>query len=259
MKVGLATADQVRKARAEQHREQRRERKDGHGRRDGSRAQTKRAGPPKSGAPARTPSTPDKGSERRRESGAQRKSWRGRNRGRAAPAPSREERHGRGGTAPAPGGPEGASSPAGTTGPANGGKAEAASVAGGAAGRPDPAVQALNLRIRALLDAHALNDRNAQTPFSFLRESVVRRVYVTDEQRRGLAGGTLAIVGFRRRHHIVPAEVADEIHALRPIVFVHRVDPAPAQAGAGTTQAGAGPAEPDDPYRDFPVPDDLLW
>ena len=84
---------------------------------------------------------------------------------------------------------------------------------------------------------------------------MIRRVYVTDEQRRKLAGGELAVVGFRRRHHLVPAAVADEIQALRPIVFVHRA------AGA----AGKDPAAPgslpdaEDPYRDFPVPDDLHW
>ena len=84
---------------------------------------------------------------------------------------------------------------------------------------------------------------------------MIRRVYVTDEQRRKLAGGELAVVGFRRRHHLVPAAVADEIQALRPIVFVYRA------AGA----AGEDPAAPgslpdaEDPYRDFPVPDDLHW
>lgn len=118
--------------------------------------------------------------------------------------------------------------------------------------RPDPAVQALNLRIRALLDAHALNDKDAETPFNFTRENVVRRVYATDEQRRGLASGALAIVGFRRRHHIVPAAVADEIHALRPIVFIHHTDPESAKGGGEA-------AGNDDPYRDFPVPDDLHW
>ena len=113
-------------------------------------------------------------------------------------------------------------------------------------------MQALNLRIRELLDAHALNDKGAESAFNFLRENVVRRVYATDEQRRGLASGELAVVGFRRRHHIVPAAVADEIHALRPIVFIHRAEPESTKVGGEEAEAGA-------PYRDFPVPDDLLW
>ena len=81
----------------------------------------------------------------------------------------------------------------------------------------------------------------------------MRRVYVTDEQRRKLAGGELAIVGFRRRHHIVPAGVADEIRTLCPVVFVYRA------AEAGADAPGPDAAAEDDPYRDFPVPDDLRW
>ena len=117
----------------------------------------------------------------------------------------------------------------------------------------EPSVHALNLRIRDLLDRHAQNDRSAELAFSFMRENTVRRVYVTDAQRRKLAGGELAVVGFRRRHHIVPSGVADEIQGLRPIVFVHRAGAA--GAGASATDASTD----DDPYRDFPVPDDLHW
>jgi len=120
--------------------------------------------------------------------------------------------------------------------------------------RADRSVQALNLRIRKLLDRHAVNDHNAEIAFNFTREDVVRRVYVTDEQRRKLAAGELALVGFRRRHHLVPAEVADEIRALRPIIFVHRA----AGAGGGTPAGDCASGE-DDPYRDFPIPDDLHW
>ena len=125
----------------------------------------------------------------------------------------------------------------------------------GSGSRParEPSVHALNLRIRDLLDRHAQNDRNAELAFSFMREDTVRRVYVTDGQRRKLAAGDLAIVGFRRRHHIVPAGVADEIQGIRPIVFVHRA------GGAGAGAASTDASSEDDPYRDFPVPDDLHW
>ena len=117
----------------------------------------------------------------------------------------------------------------------------------------EPSVQALNLRIRELLDRHAMNHRSAEIAFNFTREHVIRRVYVTEKQRRKLAGGELAIVGFRRRHHLVPAKVADEIQALRPIVFVHR-------AAEDRSDSPAPDAAPDDdPYRHFPVPDDLHW
>ena len=192
MKAGLATPEQLRKARAEQRREKRREPRGKRDAQEGSRSPGLR--PPKRG---------------RRPPGARN-------------APDREQ----------VAGARGRASDAGSG--------------------PEPSVPALNLRIRELLDGHAQNDRGAEIAFSFMRENTVRRVYITDAQRRKLASGELAIVGFRRRHHIVPAAVADEIEALRPIVFVHR-----SARGDGAPAPDA--VAEDDPYRDFPVPDDLRW
>ena len=232
LKAGLATREQLRKAQAEQRRERRHAPR---GRRDAPDAtRTPGTRPPKrrDAAPDSLPT---------------------------APVPENERRAGRG----LPAGREpGTDRPRGgairrAVGPKNpesrGGRRASEAPTGN-----DSSVQALNLRIRELLDRHAVNDRNAEVAFNFTREDVVRRVYVTDEQRRKLAAGELALVGFRRRHHVVPAGVADEIQALRPIVFVHRTLPS---GGAPVPGAAPDGSEPDseDPYRDFPVPDDLHW
>ena len=228
LKAGLATPEQLRKAKAEQRREQRREPRGRRDAQDGSRTPGRRA-PGRSRAAPEPPSTSGGDAERRKD-------------GAAPSGRDGEARHRRGG---ARGSPEH-------------GRAEGR--AERARRRPvdpppgqDSSVQALNLRIRELLDGHALNDRNAEVAFNFTRENTVRRVYVTDEQRRKLASGELAVVGFRRRHHIVPAAVADEIQTLRPIVFAHRA------AEAGSDVPAPGAAAEDDPYRDFPIPDDLHW
>ena len=239
MKAGLATPEQLRRARGEQRQEQQRERGGQRDRRAGSRAPgqrppaTRRRGGPR---PSSAPAAGD--AEQRRDGGERANGRKARSRG-SGERPSgagRDRRHRRGAPDGAPGrspepGPGGARSPNLD---------------------PDPSVQSLNLRIRALLDTHALNDKAAESAFNFRRENVVRRVYATDEQHRGLASGELAIVGFRRRHHIVPAAVADEIRALRPIVFIHRTDPESAESGSEEAEADAL-------YRDFPVPDDLYW
>ena len=213
MKAGLATPEQLRKARAEQRREQRREPRGKRKAQDGTRTPGRRA--PKRSRP---PPVPQAG------------------------AAGREPGHREDGGFPAD--PQG-DDPRRRKGEPRRRPTEPA------AGQ-DPDVHALNLRIRELLDRHAQNDRNADIAFNLTRENTVRRVYVTKEQRRKLASGELAVVGFRRRHHIVPARVADEIHALRPIVFVHR---ATLDDDAAATDAAAA----DDPYRDFPIPDDLHW
>ena len=225
MKAGLATPEQLRKARAEQRREQRRESRGKRDAKDGSRSPGLR--PPKQGRPAPG----------------------------ARGAPARETGRGKDGAYPAGrtagerAREKGDQRPRSGDGPAVGARRRPAEAP---APGQEPSVQALNLRIRELLDRHALNDRNADLAFSFMRENTVRRVYVTKEQRRKLAVGELAIVGFRRRHHLVSAGVAHEIRTLRPIVFVHRAD-------AVDTAPVSDAAAEDDPYRAFPVPDDLHW
>ena len=164
LKAGLATPEQLRKARAEQRREQRREPRGRRDAKDGSRTPGLR--PPGrsrgTGAPAPGSAPSSEGDPGRGKDGA---TARGKDGG---------VRHRRGGAhrRPDPGRAEGA----------RGRPAEPAS-------SQDASVQALNLRIRELLDRHAVNDRNAEIPFSFARENVVRRVYVTDAQRRQLAAG----------------------------------------------------------------------
>lgn len=228
MKAGLATPEQLRKARAEQRREKRREPR---GRRESQdSARTPGSRPPKRSHAAREPGPGSGGGPEHRKDGAD------------PPAgDSGEVRHR----------PSGSAVRRPKRGRAEGTRRRPPEAPPG----QDAAVPALNLRIRELLDRHALNDRAARIAFNFMREKTVRRVYVTDDQRRELASGELAVVGFRRRHHIVPAGVADEIQALRPIVFVHR-----AAAESGADECNAPDAAPeDDPYRDFPVPDDLHW
>ena len=232
MKAGLATPEQLRKARAERRREQRHEARgkrnpaDGSGARGSGSAVRSRTAPRSASASGRKPDSrqDDARSVGGDESGRHRRDgarlYRGRS-GRRQDEGARER--------PPASPPD-----------------------------QEPSVQALNLRIRELLDRHAMNDRRAEIAFNFRRENVIRRVYVTDEQRGRLAGGELAVVGFRRRHHIVPASVADEIQALRPIVFVYRALPSGDAPVPGAAPDGSEP-DSEDPYRDFPVPDDLHW
>ena len=228
MKAGLATPEQLRKSNAEQRREQRRETRGKRDPKEGTRTPGSRP-PARSRAAPGAPASPGPDTERRKD---------------GAHPSGRDEagRRRKGGARVYRGRPDDRQSDGAQQRP------------GESSGGQDSSVQALNLRIRELLDRHALNDKSAEVAFNFARENMVRRVYVTDEQRRKLAGGELAVVGFRRRHHLVPAGVADEIQSLRPIVFVHRAGP----AGAVPAPETAGP-DAEDPYRDFPVPDDLHW
>ena len=109
-------------------------------------------------------------------------------------------------------------------------------------------VRRLNLDIRRILDTEAEKaGADTDTPFHFPRGDRLKRLYVSEDQRRRLAGGELAIVGFRGRHHLVPRPAGERVRELRPEVFVFI---APAADGAQAVEAG---------YEGYEVPDELVW
>ena len=113
---------------------------------------------------------------------------------------------------------------------------------------PEERVRRLNLEIRAILDTEAEKaGAEADTPFHFPRGDRLKRLYVSEDQRRRLAAGELAIVGFRGRHHLIPRPAGERVRELRPEVFVFI-----AAGDDGAQEAHAG-------YEGYTVPDELVW
>ena len=113
---------------------------------------------------------------------------------------------------------------------------------------PEEQVKRLNVEIRRILDTEAEKiEAETDTPFHFLRGERLKRLYVSDDQRRRLTRGELAIVGFRGRHHLVPRLAGERVRELRPEVFVFMAD---GDGGAQEVEAG---------YEGYEVPDELVW
>jgi uncharacterized protein len=104
-------------------------------------------------------------------------------------------------------------------------------------------------QLQRLAETHGRNDPAASIAHHFVRANRVKRIYVTAEQHAALAAGTLAIVGFGDRHHVVDLDTLERMQAIDPRIFALRAEPDPS--------ADAPPA--DDPYAEYPVPDDLMW
>lgn len=85
--------------------------------------------------------------------------------------------------------------------------------------------------------------------YNFIDGSRIRRLPVDRPMREKLVAGTWVIVRCAGRYEIVPAEIAARIVERDPHAGLQ---PAPASG------ATAEPAE-DDPYKDYKVPDDLMW
>jgi len=119
---------------------------------------------------------------------------------------------------------------------------------GSLADKNSPAYQKAMARAARLMQAREGGEGEPAAaegrPYHFVHGSRVRSLYVTVEQQQALAEGRLAIVaeaagGYR----LAPSEEAEQLQAADPGLFVHRV-----------TEEGD-----DDPYADYPVPDDLHW
>ena len=108
--------------------------------------------------------------------------------------------------------------------------------------------KALAAEIRQLVEAHRLDRRGAEAAYQFVDGSKIRKLPVHEAQREQVMKGALAIVRFGGGFELVPPPIAEKI----------------AQRDAGrvvnlTAAADAPTDAADDPYADFPVPDDLMW
>ena len=113
---------------------------------------------------------------------------------------------------------------------------------------PEARVRQLNLRIRRILDTEAEKlEAETDIPFHFTRGERIKRLYVSEGQRRRLVAGELAIVGFRGRHHLVPRPAGERVRELRQEVFVFI-----AGGDDGTDEVEEG-------YEGYEVPDELRW
>lgn len=83
--------------------------------------------------------------------------------------------------------------------------------------------------------------------FSFIDGRNIRRMAVDPSRREQLMSGELAIVRFKGHYAVVPAAIAERIRERDPNMVVPHLQ----------AQTAAPPV--DDAYKDFVVPDDLIW
>ena len=82
--------------------------------------------------------------------------------------------------------------------------------------------------------------------YSFVDGTTIRRIPVDAQQREQLTRGELIIVRFKGGYAMVPAEAAARIQEHDPQAVI-------------SSCKEEKTVDPDDPYKDFVVPDDLTW
>lgn len=102
--------------------------------------------------------------------------------------------------------------------------------------------------IRQLVEQHRLPPVQGDEYFNFVHKNKVRRIAVNAAMRAGIAQGTVFIVRYGGFYAPVTAEIAARV----------RERHADSVVSLGAASEAAAPAA-DDPYKDFAVPDDLIW
>ena len=107
--------------------------------------------------------------------------------------------------------------------------------------------KAVAAQIRQLIELNRLPREGGETPYNFVDDTSVRKLYVTQEMSAQLGRGLLSIVRFGDIYEIVPTPVAEKIGERdHSVVLV-------------CNTSSDTPLNEDDLYADYQVPDDLMW
>lgn len=109
------------------------------------------------------------------------------------------------------------------------------------------ALKAKYAEIKQLVEANKLPPVASEMLYNFTdRKNNIRRIPVTPELRTQIIDGRLAIARCEGRYYLVPAAVGDKIRDRDPnaVAVINRE---------------SDKVDENDPYKDYKVPDDLIW
>ncbi len=101
-------------------------------------------------------------------------------------------------------------------------------------------------QISQWITASMLKNEDGTQPYNFADGKKLKKIYVTKAVCDQLSIGQLAIVKHRKGYEVVPAEVARKV-AKRDAAIVLVLNESQREEAQ------------DDPYAEFPIPDDLDW
>ncbi|EKF76004.1 hypothetical protein A11A3_00880 [Alcanivorax hongdengensis A-11-3] len=102
-------------------------------------------------------------------------------------------------------------------------------------------------QIRQMTEQSRLDRQAGDVPFQFVQDKKIKKAYVTAKQQNQLERGQIAIVALDDSYELVPTVVAEKIRQRDE------------QAVLFLAERNSNDVDEDDPYKDFPIPDDLMW
>lgn len=104
----------------------------------------------------------------------------------------------------------------------------------------------LDNTVSQIVNRHRIRIDKEEVTYRYTMANKVYTLHVSEAQRRDLAAGRLAIAWHQNRGHLLPRAEAERL-----------MDKVPDRVWLVTQ--GDEHDDPDDPYAEFKVPDDLMW
>ena len=104
--------------------------------------------------------------------------------------------------------------------------------------------------IEQIIEQNRVPRLETEDYYSFIDGKKIRSMSVDAERREKLTSGVLVVVRYKGHYAVVPKETADRIRERDENMVVPT---------AQTKESPAAETAAEDPYKDFVVPDDLMW
>ena len=101
-------------------------------------------------------------------------------------------------------------------------------------------------QIKQMIEQSRL-ERNGEVAFQFVQDKKIKKAYVTGNQQKQLERGQIAIVALGESFELVPTVVAEKIRQRDEAAVLL------------LNERGTETVDEADPYKDYPIPDDLMW
>ena len=102
-------------------------------------------------------------------------------------------------------------------------------------------------QIKQMIEQSRIDRSKGDVAYQFVQEKKIKKAWVTGKQQQQLERGQIAIVSLGDSYELVPTVVAEKSRQRDE------------QAILLLNERGSQEVDEDDPYKDFPIPDDLMW
>lgn len=106
--------------------------------------------------------------------------------------------------------------------------------------------KALAAQIKQLISSNSKRE-DGEVAYNFTDQNKIKKIYISEVNKTQLNKGYLAIVKSDDHYDLVPEVVARKLESRNPasVLFLHN--------------RASETIDEDDPYKDYPIPDDLEW